>query len=176
MCLLYIYAQDLYQKCFENISFHFMTCPFIFLQWHLKSIIILTLIKFHDFLNFIIHDFFFFLVQSKKYLPNPWSQDFFLSSLLEALQFYFSHLGHWSTLILVSVLCVLSHVWLFATPWTCNPPGTSVHGVFQARILEWVIIFYSRRSSWPRDQTCVCCISCIGRQIVYHCTTWKALN
>ena len=71
------------------------------------------------FLNFIIHDF--FLVQSKKYLPNPYSQDLFLCSLLEAIQFYFLHLGHWSTLILVSLLCVLSHVWLFATPWTCSP-------------------------------------------------------
>ena len=62
-----------------------------------------------------------FSSSSKKYLPNPWSQDFFLCSLLEAIQFYFLHLGHWSTLILVSLLCVLSHVWLFATPWTCSP-------------------------------------------------------
>ena len=43
--------------------------------------------------------------------------------------------------------------------------GSTVHGIFQAKILEWVVISYSRRSSWPRDQTCVSCISCIGRQI-----------
>ena len=44
-------------------------------------------------------------------------------------------------------------------------PGSSVHGIFQARILEWVAISYSRVSSLPRDWTWV---SCIGRQILYQ--------
>ena len=35
----------------------------------------------------------------------------------------------------------------------CSPPGSSVHGILQARILEWVAISFSRGSSWPRDQT-----------------------
>ena len=35
----------------------------------------------------------------------------------------------------------------------CNLPGSSVHGILQARILEWVAISYFRGSSWPRDQT-----------------------
>ena len=35
----------------------------------------------------------------------------------------------------------------------CSPPGSSVHGNFQARILEWVVISFSRASSQPRDQT-----------------------
>ena len=35
----------------------------------------------------------------------------------------------------------------------CNPPGASVHGILQARILEWVAIFFSGGSSWRRDQT-----------------------
>ena len=39
-------------------------------------------------------------------------------------------------------------------PMDCSPPGSSVHGIFQARILEWVAIFFSRGSSWPRDPTC----------------------
>ena len=48
----------------------------------------------------------------------------------------------------------LSRVRLFATPWTvCSLPGFSVHGVLQARILEWVTISFSRGSSQPRDQT-----------------------
>ena len=52
----------------------------------------------------------------------------------------------------------------------CHPmdhslPGSSVHGILQARILEWVAMPSSKGSSRPRDQTC---ISCIGRQIVYH--------
>ena len=58
----------------------------------------------------------------------------------------------------------------------CSLPGSSVHGISQARILEWVAIFFSRRSSWPRDGTCISYISCIGRQILYHCTTWEALG
>ena len=41
----------------------------------------------------------------------------------------------------------------------CSPPGSSVHGILQARILEWVAIPFSRGSSWPRDQTQVCCIA-----------------
>ena len=39
------------------------------------------------------------------------------------------------------------------------PPGSSGHGIFQARILEWVAISFSRRSSWPRHQTWVSCIA-----------------
>ena len=38
-------------------------------------------------------------------------------------------------------------------PMDCSPPGSSVHGILQARILEWVAISFSRGSSWPRDQT-----------------------
>ena len=46
----------------------------------------------------------------------------------------------------VKVSCVR----LFATAWTFKLPGFSVHGIFQARILEWVVISYSRGSSQPR--------------------------
>ena len=45
-----------------------------------------------------------------------------------------------------------------------SPPGSSVHGISQARILEWVAISFSRGSSPPRVQTCGSCISCFGRQ------------
>ena len=38
-------------------------------------------------------------------------------------------------------------------PMDCSLPGSSVHGIFQARVLEWVAISFSRRSSWPRDWT-----------------------
>ena len=44
----------------------------------------------------------------------------------------------------------------------CSPPGSSVRGILQARILEWGAISFSRGSSWPRDWTC---ISCVGRRI-----------
>ena len=59
-------------------------------------------------------------------------------------------------------------------PMGCSPPGSSVHWIFQARVLEWGAISYSRGSSRPRDQTQVSCVSCIGRGIPYHCTTWEA--
>ena len=39
----------------------------------------------------------------------------------------------------------------------CGPLGSSVHGIFQARILEWLTILFSRGSSWPRDQFQVSC-------------------
>ena len=61
-------------------------------------------------------------------------------------------------------------------PMDCSPPGSSVHGIFQVRILEWVAISYFRGSSWPRDQTDVSCVSGTGRQILYHCTAWVALS
>ena len=43
-------------------------------------------------------------------------------------------------------------------PMDCSLPGSSVHGIFQARVLEWVAISFSRDSSRPRDQTQVSCI------------------
>ena len=46
-------------------------------------------------------------------------------------------------------------------PMDCSPPDSSVHGIFQARILEWVAISSSRVSSWPRDQTRISWVSCI---------------
>ena len=49
-----------------------------------------------------------------------------------------------------------------------GPPGSSVHVIFQATILEWVAISYSRGSSQARDRTC---ISCPGRQILCHCAS-----
>ena len=57
----------------------------------------------------------------------------------------------------------------------CSPPGFSVHGIFQARILEWVAISFSRGPSQPRDGTRVSCISCIGRWILYYCAIREAL-
>ena len=76
----------------------------------------------------------------------------------------------WTEGISVSVQ-LHSHVRLFAIPWNCSTPGSSVHGIFQARILEQVAIPFSRGSFWPRDWICV---SCIGRWILYHRATWEA--
>ena len=61
-------------------------------------------------------------------------------------------------------------------PIDYSPADFSVHGIFQARILEWVAIFYSRGSSQPSDWTHISCVSCICRQILYHWATCKKVN
>ena len=53
-------------------------------------------------------------------------------------------------------------------PIDCGQPGSSVHGILQARMLEQVAMPSSRGSSPPRNQTRISCISCIGRQVLYH--------
>ena len=53
-------------------------------------------------------------------------------------------------------------------PMDCNLPGSSVHGILQARILEWVVRPISRGSSQLRDETCIFYVSCIGRRVLYH--------
>ena len=63
-------------------------------------------------------------------------------------------------------VCVLSQtLW---DPMDCSLPGSTVRGVLQARIPEWVAISFSRGYSWPRDRTCV---FHIGRWILYHWAT-----
>ena len=59
-------------------------------------------------------------------------------------------------------------------PMDCSQPDSSVFRIHQVRILEWVAIWYTRGSSQPKDRTHVSCVSCIGRQILYHCTTRKS--
>ena len=64
--------------------------------------------------------------------------------------------------MLACLLSRFSRVWLFSTLWLHNPspPGSSLHGILQARILEWVAMPSSRASSQPRDWTHVSYISC----------------
>ena len=50
----------------------------------------------------------------------------------------------------------------------CSPPGSSVHGISQARILKWVAISHSRGSFGTSCLTCIFCISCNGRWVLYH--------
>ena len=57
----------------------------------------------------------------------------------------------------------------------CGPSGSSVHGIFQAKILKCAGISFSRGSSRPRDGTRISCISCVGRQILFHSATWASL-
>ena len=62
------------------------------------------------------------------------------------------------------------HTWL-SNAMACNPPGLSVHGLLQTRILEWVAMPSSRGFSWPRDGTQVFCLA--GGSFTTS-TTWEA--
>ena len=68
---------------------------------------------------------------------------------------------------MTNLVKLLSRVLLFVTPWTVANQ-ISVHGIFQARILEWVAISFSRVSSQRRDRTWVSCI--VGRRITVGAT------
>ena len=63
--------------------------------------------------------------------------------------------------IYLYIKCQLLSSVRLCDPMDCNPPGSSVHGILQARILEWVAIPFSRGSFLPGDQTCAAYISCI---------------
>ena len=77
---------------------------------------------------------------------------------------------------LICCCCLVPKLHLpLCDPMDYSLPGSSTHGILQTRILEWVAISYSRGSSWPRDWTCISCVSCIGRWILYHCTTWEIM-
>ena len=79
----------------------------------------------------------------------------------------------WATLcekVLVAQSCPT--LW---DPMDYSPPGSSVHDISQARILEWVAISFSRGSFWQRDQTCVSYL-CIGRWVLYHLSHQGSLS
>ena len=61
-------------------------------------------------------------------------------------------------------------------PTDSSPPGSSVHKILQARILEWVALPSSRGSSRPRDQSCVSCVSRIAGRFFTHKATWEAVK
>ena len=71
----------------------------------------------------------------------------------------------------INLMCVCAKL-LQSCPTLCDPmdcslPGSSVHGILQARILEWVAMPSSRASSRPRDRTHISYVSCIGRRVLY---------
>ena len=69
--------------------------------------------------------------------------------------------SQWSVSALIRCVCVLvaQSCPTLGDPMDCSSPGSSVHRIFQVRVLEWVPISYSRGSSWPRDGTRISCIA-----------------
>ena len=107
----------------------------------------------------------FFSVSLRGILLFEWNSQTYLQGKIKKSNCYFLpclfvHLQHW----LESESVTVSRPTL-CDPMHCSLPGSSVHGILQARILEWVAISFSRASSRPRDGTQV---SCIGRQTLYH--------
>ena len=89
--------------------------------------------------------------------PKYWSCSFSISPSSE----YSGLISFRIDCVLVDQLCLT-----LCDPMDCNPPGSSVHGILQARILKWVAIPFSRGSFQSRDQTQVSCLA--GRFF----TTW----
>ena len=69
----------------------------------------------------------------------------------------------------IKMLCSAQSCLTLCDPLDCSPPGSSVHGIFQARIQEWILL-----QGIFLTQGLDSCVSCIGRQILYHCITWEA--
>ena len=64
-------------------------------------------------------------------------------------------------------VCACQVASIMCNSMDCSQPGFSVHGILQARTLEWVAMPSSRGPSLSRDQTCISYISCIGRHVPY---------
>ena len=79
-------------------------------------------------------------------------------SKLNLLYVFIKWKWRWSSSVVFDSLC----------PMDCSQPGFSISGILQARMLEWVAISFSKRSSWPRDWTQVSCI--VGRRFTIWAT------
>ena len=94
------------------------------------------------------------MVSQKVFFKQPYRILFYVSMIEHLLKLRSE----------VTQLCLT-----LCNPMDCSLPGSSVHGIFQARILEWVAMSFSRRSSWPRDRTHVShivgrCFYCLSHQ------------
>ena len=79
------------------------------------------------------------------------------ANLLNPFQWVWQTHGPHPTRARARMLKLLQSCATLCDPMDCNPLGSSVHGILQARILEWVAMPSSRASSRPRDRTCVSC-------------------
>ena len=72
--------------------------------------------------------------------------------------------------------CLVTQSWLtLCDPSDCSIPGSSIHGIFQARILEQVAVSFSMESSWSRDWTCTSCVSWIAGRFFPYSAIREAL-
>ena len=71
-------------------------------------------------------------------------------------------------------MCVCQATSVLCNPVDSSPPGSSVHEILQARILEWVAMLTSRGSSWTRDQTCISTPPALSARFFTTSATWQA--
>ena len=94
-----------------------------------------------------------FSVSASPLLPCRWVQQYHLSGLgLLCIPLYALRAQSCLTL---------------CNPMDCSPPGSPVHGLLQARILDWVGLPFSRVLSRLRDRTCISYISCVSKHALY---------
>ena len=92
----------------------------------------------------------------------------FIKVLLTIRNYLYNYyLSKWGCVLFVSQSCPT-----LCNTTDCSPPGSTAHGILQARILDWLAIPFSRGSSWPRDQTLV---SSIAGSFFYH-LSYKVLS
>ena len=96
--------------------------------------------------------------------PSPPSEFLFQSlcpsPFLSVGKDLFTAINYFLSLV---ALCVHARsCWIICDPMGCSPPGSSVHGILQARTLEWAAIVYSRASSRLRDPMSISCLCCVG--------------
>ena len=112
------------------------------------------------------------LMEISVLLLSPIAPSTYLQSYIMQIEmFYFYTSSHRPKALRRQCMCAYSVAQPCLTlcdTVDCSPSDSSVHGIFQTRILECVAISFSRGSSQPKDQVFVPCISCIGRQVVYH--------
>ena len=100
-----------------------------------------------------------------SFLHNtPWWYTFsslFVVSLWSRLS-YQTIYKYWLSVHHVRVVCWLSPLQLFGTPWTVAHQAPPAMQFYQARILDWVPISSSKGSSQTRDQTCICCFPALA--------------
>ena len=125
--------------------------PFIFLSFLLFSVLFCLFALFSPIFKFIFHFFYWFFFSFQLFCNF---QELFLLWIF----LVYSNESESEVAQLCPTLC---------NPVGCSPPGSSVHGILQARILECVAISFSRGSSRPRDWTQV---SCIGGR---HFNLWS---
>ena len=148
---------------FENISYTFKKKVNV-LQVCVNSNWFIVLFK--PYVSLLIFYLFFYPLSKIEYIRFS-NYCLIVSFSLCSVSFCFMYFGA----LLLGMCCWAKLLQLYLTlcdPMDCSLPGSSVHGILQARILAWVAMPAFRESSRLRDWTCISYVSCIGRQNLYH--------